>query len=290
MRNVEAGGEITYEIVTAIDGYHEVEKLQAAIWGRNDTVPLHMLLTAHKNCGLLIGARAPSGDMVGFVFGFLGRMDDKLRHCSHMAGVLSDWRSAGIGEQLKWRQADAARDQGLDLVVWTYDPLLAPNANLNLHKLGGIVRSYTPNLYGIMTDLQNAGSDSDRLSVEWWINSERFRRHRLGVEIHPTLEQLIAQGAEFAVEAGSGNAPVVYPWAKGDVLLIEIPNDFMGMKRANSTLAAWWRNAVRERLQALIAADWVICDFVRQSGPDGRRAIYVLRPSSALELPARVKV
>ena len=60
---------MTYEPIHTIDAYHEVEDVQATIWGRNDSVVYQLLQTAHKNEGVLIGARAPDGLLVGFVFG-----------------------------------------------------------------------------------------------------------------------------------------------------------------------------------------------------------------------------
>ncbi|MCB0206370.1 MAG: hypothetical protein KDH89_16235, partial [Anaerolineae bacterium] len=69
--------------------YHAVERLQAEVWTLPDVeiVPLHMLITAAKNGGLLLGAF--DGDLLaGFVFGFPGlTAEGRLKHCSHMAGV-----------------------------------------------------------------------------------------------------------------------------------------------------------------------------------------------------------
>ncbi len=289
---------IVYERVWSVEGYHEVEALQQAVWGIDplDTVPLHMLMTAHKNGGLLIAARAPDGQMVGFVFGFIGRMEEKYRHCSHMAGVLAEWRSAGIGERLKWLQAEAVREQGLDLVTWTFDPGQAANAHLNLRKLGGISRTYTVNLYGPMTDSINQGSDTDRLTVEWWLDSERVRRRRLGVEPLPTYAQLVASGAEAIVEAAGEPAahgwlaPRLEPDRTADTVLVETPAQFVEMKREAPELARAWREAIRAALLARFAAGWVAVDFVSEHGPAGRRGFYVLRHEAELDLPPRLKV
>src|SRR5205823_2553549 len=60
-----------------------------------------------------------------------------------------------------------AKDQGLDLVAWSFDPLQAGNANFNLNRLGATSRTYEVNYFGDRTDALNTGLDTDRLLVEW---------------------------------------------------------------------------------------------------------------------------
>ncbi len=121
--------------------------------------------------------------LAGFVFGFLGFHEAetarRLKHCSHMLGVHPDFRSAGVGYALKTYQREHVLRQGLDLITWTYDPLLARNAQLNIAKLGAVCTTYLPNLYGAMRDGLNAGLPSDRFQVDWWIATPRVA-DRLG--------------------------------------------------------------------------------------------------------------
>ena len=167
--------------------YRAVESLQADVWNLPDVevVPLHMLVTAARNGGLLLGAF--DGDrLAGFVFGFPGlTADGRLKHCSHMAGVHPDYRDQNLGYRLKLAQRAAVLSQGIDLITWTFDPLEARNAWLNFHKLGAICNTYLRNVYGEMRDGLNAGLPSDRLQVDWWIRSERVER-RLRGEVSPS--------------------------------------------------------------------------------------------------------
>ena len=152
-----------------------VEQLQREVWGLPDVevVPLHVLLTAAKNGGLLLGA-FDGATLAGFVFGFPGLTPDgKLKHCSHMAGVHPAYRNRGLGYSLKLAQRQHVLAQGIDLITWTFDPLETRNASLNFHKLGAVCNTYIPNLYGEMRDGLNAGLPSDRFQVDWWIASER---------------------------------------------------------------------------------------------------------------------
>ena len=132
-----------------------VENLQKSIWPGSevDIVPAHLLLAAAHNGGLIIGAfshNAELGDngeeMLGFVFGFPGlyRTPDgpRPKHCSHMMGVDPGVRDQGIGFRLKRAQWQMVRNQGLDLVTWTYDTLMSRNAHLNIAKLGAVCSTY----------------------------------------------------------------------------------------------------------------------------------------------------
>ncbi|MFB0545549.1 MAG: hypothetical protein ACETWB_01445, partial [Anaerolineae bacterium] len=61
------------------------QELQRQVWGMKDiaVVPLHLLVTAQKNGGLVLGAFDERGEMIGFLFGFLGMTAaGKLKHCS----------------------------------------------------------------------------------------------------------------------------------------------------------------------------------------------------------------
>ena len=159
-----------------------VEQLQREVWDLPDVevVPLHVLITAAKNGGLLLGA-FDDERLVGFVFGFPGLTSDgKLKHCSHMAGVHPAYRDRGLGYSLKLAQRDHVLAQGIDLITWTFDPLETRNATLNFHKLGAVCNTYIPNLYGEMRDGLNAGLPSDRFQVDWWIASERVAQRLAG--------------------------------------------------------------------------------------------------------------
>ena len=58
---------------------------------------------------------------------------------------------------------------------WTFDPLEIKNAFLNIHRLGVIVRDYTPNFYGVSSSRLQGGLPTDRLHAEWWMDSARVK-------------------------------------------------------------------------------------------------------------------
>ncbi|MDQ5850812.1 MAG: hypothetical protein M3380_01845, partial [Chloroflexota bacterium] len=175
--------EIVVRHLEAIDEVRRVEALQREIWqmpGDREVVPLHLLVTAQKNGGLLLGAFSGE-ELAGFLFGFLGRTaDGRWKHCSHMLGVLAPYRGRGIGETLKAHQRAFVMEQGLDLITWTYDPLESVNAFLNIGKLGAICRTYLRNVYGDLRDELNRGLPTDRFQVDWWLRSARVASRFIG--------------------------------------------------------------------------------------------------------------
>ena len=53
--------------------------------------------------------------MIGFVYSLPGIKDGKPTQWSHMAGVLPEYQSRGLGFQLKLLQRERALNAGLDL-------------------------------------------------------------------------------------------------------------------------------------------------------------------------------
>ena len=85
-------------------------EIQRDTWGRDfsDVVPVSMLQVSVKMGGVLLGAFAPDGSLVGFVFGVTGLRDGQLAHWSHMLAVQPWARNLGIGRRLKLRQRRSA--------------------------------------------------------------------------------------------------------------------------------------------------------------------------------------
>lgn len=270
--------------------YLECEEVQRQVWrspDNRDIVPASLLITAHKNGGLLLGAFA-SGRMVGFVFGFLGseklESATRLKHCSHMLAVLSEWRGRGVALGLKVRQRELLLHQGLELATWTYDPLQAANARLNLVRLGAIARRYVRNAYGEMGDILNSGVASDRFEVEWWIKNTRVAERlpeakAAAEEATPTAERL------FQIALDRRGMPVVSAVGRGtgQRLLVEIPPDWNALRSADPGLAQAWREWTRAAFEDLFSRGYSATGFMKWA-EQGQRAGYLLQSFSVDEI------
>src|SRR3984893_17580943 len=135
---------VEVRLVRAHAEFAACEAMSRAIWGaaERNVVPRELMLTMQHNGGLVHGAFLPTGRLVGFCFAFLGMRDGQLRLGSHQRGALPEFRGTGIGIALKQAQRYDALRLGYELVTWTFDPLEARNAYINLHRLGWMARLY----------------------------------------------------------------------------------------------------------------------------------------------------
>jgi predicted GNAT superfamily acetyltransferase len=258
--------------------YGDCEQMGREIWGVSDRniVPRELLLTMQLNGGLVHGAFLPDGRLVGFCFGFAGVRDGRLRLCSHQLGVLPEFRESGIGIALKQAQRRDALRLGYQLISWTFDPLEARNAYLNLHRLGCIARLYDRDHYGAMEDDLNRGLPSDRFEAEWWLAG--WPRPAMGSDL-PIALAVNARG-EPEVRAVS--------LAQSAAVLIEIPSDFQAVKRADHQLAARWRRESRAALEAALDDGLIAVDFLRRGAYVMARETGGSPPDANREQPGKV--
>src|SRR5579871_3053218 len=248
--------EITIAEVQSPAEVAEWQEVEAAVWPGSlmELVPSHVLLTHQRYGGLLLGAREPGGRMVGILLGFPGLKGGKLVHCSHLLGVLPECRSRDVGYQMKLSQREFVLRQGLDLVVWTFDPLETRNARLNIGRLGGVCREYHRNLYGVMNDGLNQGLESDRFTVYWHIRARGVIDRLEGRTRSPEPEALRAAGAPLLTETTLERAAGSEPYARlidvrlgqdAPAMLVEAPANFQVVKAADRTAALSWREGLR---------------------------------------------
>ncbi len=276
--------EITIRPLQSTREFRACEGLQQRVWQVEpiETVPSDLLITAQRHGGLVLGAFADE-ELVGLLFGFPGRVapdnpaaaGPTWQHCSHLLAVLPEWQGRGIGYRLKLAQREWALGQGYDLVTWTYDPLQAANAVLNLGKLGAVCRCYLPDAYGPMADALNAGMPSDRFEVAWWVRSERVRERVDKGWRSLELADLLEAGARIMNPAGRrADASPLAP--AGERVLIEIPASLREIKASTPTTALAWQTGVRETCLAAFAAGYTAVDVVRATVERVPRVYYLL--------------
>ena len=252
--SVKPEPSVEIRLLRSHDEYAACETLSRDVWGvaERNIVPRELLLTMQLNGGLVHGAFLPDDQMIGFCFGFAGLRDGRLRLCSHQLGVLPPYRGTGVGIALKLAQKRDALQRGYELITWTFDPLEARNAYINLHRLGCIGRLYDRDHYGPMEDDLNRGLPSDRFEAEWWLRRDR-----------PVLA---AERAPVILRRGSNGEPVssVATLEPAGAAWIEIPSDFQAVKRRSLELARQWRLESRSAFEAALAAGLVAVDFRRE--------------------------
>ncbi len=158
--------------------FAEAVALQKTIWGFEEIelLPVRLFVVATKVGGQVFGA-FDQGRMVAFLLAIPGlKLGGTYYLHSHMMGVLSEYRNAGIGRLLKLKQREDALTREIELVEWTFDPLEVKNAFFNIERLGAVVRRYVLNQYGTTTSALHGGLPTDRCVAEWYVNSDRVNR------------------------------------------------------------------------------------------------------------------
>lgn len=252
-----------------------------------DAVPHHMLKAVMDNGGvLLIAYDKKERKVIGFVLGILA-MDEQGRiyHYSHMLGVREGLKYKGIGYRLKLAQREYVIKQGLDLIKWTFDPLLGPNAKLNFAKLGVINRVYYVNYYGELHDELNRGMPTDRFKVEWYIKSKRVMLRLSGKLPPPSLKRALTKG-ELITESSKikDNIRKLTSYnldSKSELIIVEIPADINYIKTVSMELALDWRLKTREIFKRYInEKGYIVVDFISEIIEGERRNFYLLWKAS----------
>ena len=245
--------------------------LQRDTWGGDfsDLVPASMMQVTAKVGGVGLGAFTPDGGMLGFVYGVTGIKDGAPAHWSHMLAVRPEARDAGIGRALKMRQKERLAAAGVRIMYWTFDPLVARNAHLNLNRLGAKVAEYVPNMYGESdSNLHQLGTD--RFVVRWDLaGAERPGRTARGPDTD----------AGVRPEKGSDGDPADVggePPGRASAS-VSIPGDIEAVMDESIEDALRWRLSTRAEFGDLLGRGYTVTAFERGA----ERCRYVLTAGGA---------
>ena len=247
--------------------FRALERVQVSAWGYQDreVTPGTLFRISAVTGGIVLGgylATSPDDPLgqipVGLAFGFPAVVGGRAWHHSHLLAVHPEWRGTGLAVALKLAQREKALKQGLNRMTWTFDPLVARNARLNLGKLGAVATSYHPDWYALEDDRASA-FPADRLMIEWDLTQPHAER-----PAPPPRGQVALAAQELRPEPGP---PRLY--LAGGRILAEVPTQ---AETLDADTRRHWRMALREVLITYLARGYVVTDLAR----DGERAYYVL--------------
>jgi chorismate synthase len=264
---------ITIRHCASTADYVAVYELQAETWGREAGVLVStpILKVSQRVGGVTAGAFAADGALLGFVFGLTGPQRGRLVHWSDMLAVRPEARDLGIGRRLKVFQRDACREMGVEAIQWTYDPLVARNAHLNLMRLGAWPVEYVPDMYADSDSPLHVGFGTDRFVVEWPAHDAcTIRGDALAVD------------AESAIPLSDGTALAVSLLASEPALVsVPIPRDIHAVAAADSSSARRWRETTRAAFESALSAGYRACGVTTN---DAGSAYLFARPDLAATL------
>jgi len=166
--------EVQIRALEGPDDFQKAEQVQLETWGysERDVVPSAIFAVARNFGGQALGAFYKSR-MVGFALSVGAVGTGHLHFHSHMVAVVPEYQGQGLGLRIKLSQREDALHRAIDQIVWTFDPLQVRNAYFNIAKLGGVGVQYVPNLYGKTSSPLHGGMPTDRLIIEWNLQSSR---------------------------------------------------------------------------------------------------------------------
>jgi predicted GNAT superfamily acetyltransferase len=252
--------------LTTVDDLRRVPVLEQRVWEYptpDELIPVAILAASVRRGAIVIGA-FDGDDMVGVVYSMPGIRNGCLCHWSHVLGVLPEYRTGGVGLKLKLAQRERALAMGLDLIQWTYDPLLAANAHLNCSRLGAVVDEYELDVYGASDSPLHGAVPTDRFIAQWKIRSPHVERR-----LAPASPlRLVSQGAVHAPFVNETYADGVWQrCGTVDVSLsaervrVRIPASFGAMLREAPDIAAAWRLHSREIFTSYFGRHYRAVDF-----------------------------
>jgi predicted GNAT superfamily acetyltransferase len=237
----DVADDIEIRIVETPADLRRLVALLNQVWGTVTPLVGVELLRALGHTGGYVAAAYTENRMVGGSLGFLGRHNGELVLHSHVTGILPGVRKTGLGRQMKVHQRTWAAEQGLDTIVWTFDPLVRRNAWFNIAVLGARVDSYLVDFYGQMIDSVNGRDPSDRLLVAW-----------------PTSGPLPSADTTPPVPPGTVAVPT--------------PDDIVVLRRTDPADASGWRLRLREELGIPLTNGGAVIGFTRSGD-------YLVRPA-----------
>ena len=263
-RAAARSADVELRPLTTPEQFDDALEVMIATWGPFQLLPREVF-TALAHSGNVPWGAYDGDRLVGFVLGWAGVDDGGLHVHSHMLAALPDRRHRGVGYAMKLAQRAQALEQGIHVARWTFDPLVARNAWLNLGKLGAFADRFGRAFYGEMTDDLNRGDRTDRLVVRWELDPEPGPR--------PVSGDLPAVLAAEGDPASPDPTPGVDPDPGGAV--IEVPRDHPAIRDRDPALADRWRDAVALAIEKSFAAGLVVVSFDRE------RSAYILGPAGS---------
>jgi predicted GNAT superfamily acetyltransferase len=262
--------------------YKTCEDIQREVWHSQeiDIIPAPLLLMSNRTGGIVLGAYNNLGDMIGFVFSILGKLDGTPIQHSYALAVRLAYRNFDVGFKLKVAQRKEALRRKISLISSAFDPMQPLNAYFALGKLCQRGISYEENFCGDPTSAPGRGLPTDRILTHWNLNdSAVVRRLETGPprrDLRKELKQRSVINHLSELSPGLFDSSAIKLSCTEDHFLFEVPHNLPEIKNRDLGLALEWQVKMRQVFRNYFKKGYLAADFW-VADQDGRpRAFYVL--------------
>ena len=241
--------------LTSVAEFRVCERLQCEVWGEAAPEVTAASFRAAQHAGALVAGAFDGETLLGFVYGFPSYVGGRVGQHSHLLAVLPEARGRGVGQALKWFQRDWCLARGITHVTWTFDPVQAKNAKLNLEHLGVFVRHYEVDFYGALGGSLSGDLPTDRLIAEWPLEAEHVRALADG-EKRPVA----TKPSHAGLVCGEDREPEILSVAEARRVWLELP--LQVLPGTDFAHALRWRLALRKTMLPLLKNGYRASRFV----------------------------
>lgn len=150
----------------------------------------------------------------------------------------------GVDAALKFHLRAWAIAHGTRLIKWTCDPLLRPDAHLNLNRLGADLVAYHANFFGELSDAVNGRDESDRVLVGLDVQSAKPELDELNSTSFGADGGLKARAREILPTDLHGAPLTLKGPFVSEFLLCATPEDIIALRQRDPELPFAWRHAM----------------------------------------------
>jgi predicted GNAT superfamily acetyltransferase len=262
--------------------YKACEDIQREVWHAQDTdiVPTPLLMIAHRTGGILLGAYNSLGDMIGFVFSIMARLDGMPIQHSYALAVRPSYRNFDVGFKLKMAQRKEALRRKISVISSAFDPTQPLQAYFALGKLCQRGVGYEENFCGDPTSAPGRGLPTDRILTHWNLDdSSVVRRLETGPprrDLRKELKQHVVINHLSELSPGLFDSSPMKLNCMEDHFLFEVPHNLLEIRNKDLGLALGWQVKMRQVFRNYFRKRYMAVDFW-VADQDGRpRSFYVL--------------
>ncbi len=258
------------------------DQLRAAVSVQTDVLgsrtgsiwQLTHLVDVMQTGGLVLGAYVdagtPSETCQGILVDLVANVDSYPARRTVSWSVPPSRGNRGLGTLLREAERRLHQKTGVDLVYWDIDPLHSLGLHVSLNKLGGIATGFTQEATGGAHDALAPGLGTDRLRLEWWIDSPRViqrmdDRRSLPHEAVGLHEMTVLTTTTLRPSGVRGLTDAARP-PESEYALIEIPEVLSEVEAQDRDAAIQWRLRSRGVLAQLFTVGFLGVGLIHEGG------------------------